>query len=84
MRMGRWTAVAALVGALAVGGCTDSQTGGDTSREDTGGDGVPSGAVPAPEGTAANPAAAGVPIDSAADSASVTVPPGSVTPETGR
>ena len=83
MRMGRWTVVGALAGALAMGGCTDSQTGGDTSRQDTE-EGIPEGAIPAPEGTAANPAAAGVPVDSAADSASATLPPDSVTPETGR
>ena len=85
MRMGRWTAAVMLAGALAAGACTDSQSGGDTSEEDIEG-GVPAGAIPAPEGTAANPAAAGVPMDStAADTGAAAVAPGdSVTPEAGR
>ena len=59
-----------------------SQTGGDTVESDQAG-GVPEGAIPAPEGTTANPAAAGVPMDSTADS--LAAPAGdSVTPETGR
>ena len=83
MKMARWTVAVIFAGALAVGACTDSQSGGDTSEEDIEG-GVPAGAIPAPEGTTANPAAAGVPMDSAADSAAVPMPADSVTPETGR
>ena len=83
MRTGRWMVAAALAGALAVGGCTDSQSGGDTEEADVQG-GVPEGAIPAPEGTTANPAAAGVPADSAADSLAAPAPGDSVTPETGR
>ena len=71
--------VMALAGALAVGACQkDNQSGGDTSLEDTDG-GVPVGAIPAPEGSNANTAAAGMPLDStAADStqAGATAPSG--------
>ena len=81
MRMGRWTAAVVLAGMLAVGACTDQQSGGDTSEADDDA-GVPAGAIPAPEASPANPAAAGVPLDSAADSAGA--PGDSVTPELGR
>ena len=84
MKMARWTVAVIFAVALAAGACTDSQSGGDTSEEDVEG-GVPAGAIPAPEGTAANPAAAGVPLDSTtADSGAVVAPGDSVTPETGR
>jgi hypothetical protein len=83
MRVARWTLAAALAAALAVGGCGDNFGGGDTAEEDMEG-GVPEGAIPAPEGTAANPAAAGVPLDSTAADSTAPTAPDSVTPELGR
>jgi len=49
---------------LALGACQkDDFTAGDTSKEDTDA-GVPVGAIPAPEASTANTAAAGAPLDS--------------------
>jgi hypothetical protein len=86
MRMGRWMVVSALAGALAVGACGgDDFEAGDTSIEDMEG-GTPAGAIPAPEASTANQAAAGMPLDSAAgDSVRVdSARADSVTPELGR
>jgi hypothetical protein len=81
MRMGRWMVVPMLAGALSAGACGSQDfEGGDTSKEDME-SGVPSGAIPAPEASTANPAAAGVPLDSAAADS---MPADSVAPELGR
>lgn len=62
MRVQRWLAGVALVAALAA--CKqERQNGGDTRLNESD---VPVGAIPADNGNAANPAAAGVPLDSAA------------------
>jgi hypothetical protein len=63
MRVQRWLVGVAVAAAL--GACKqEAQNGGDTRLNDE--KGVPAGAIPADNGSAANPAAAGVPLDSAA------------------
>ena len=81
MRMGRVMRAAVLVAGVALGACGQGDfDGGDTQLEDMEG-GVPEGAIPAPEASPANPAAAGVPADSAGAAG---VAADSVTPELGR
>ena len=85
MKMRGWMATAGLAFSLAGAGCgQDDMEGGDTQVEDQE-SGVPVGAIPAPQASPANTAAAGIPLDSAGSTASADTTVGdSVAPELGR